>query len=1035
MLKSLDTETTGLDTRHGAKPFFVTMTGEDEITRHWSWPVNPLTREPQIPEGDLLDILREIEEADELVLQNCKFDIAALGTLMGDLHWPWEKTHDTLNAGHILASNQPHDLTSMAMQYLGIDIEPYDKALEKAVKECRTYVSRHLKDWRIAKEGLPDMPSAGDKTWKFDSWLPEALARHFWGVSEARKALAVSFRRMTLEEWGQLPGAFFLPPENEWRKTRLFEFPVHGWYTVLRDYANADSAVTMALWKVMREELRNRGLWKIYEEMRHRPYLAARLERTGVTLSKLRLEEQVEKYGGESVTLAERCEDIARQYDYELELPKSGRNHSLERFIFDVMGVPPVGRTPAGVPTMDKAAIVEMMNAYEEDSDEYNFFKALIDKRSRDTAVQYLRGYRRFWLPLYGKMGGFEYDTGEWYILYPFLNPTGTDTLRWSSQNPNEQNICLSGDSEVLTSDGWVRLDKLIKGQSIAQYWENTGAIDFVVPEIHQPHFKGNMLRVTTENNIDLLMTPKHRCLLRHRKTLQTSVVTADNFKPDYHHLHAGQYTGGWDSTDECSVAWLCAVQADGHYTAHGGIQFVFKKERKIERLKWSMDTLRIKYTESKIGDTTQFHIGKHEPVVTNTKEIMPDKKLGKWLLRYDLDTLRLFSSELFLWDGDSTRNNAYSSSEIQNSDWAQILFTLTGSRAWTRSFTPSSEWSKKDHHVVNVKLGCDYSLTSNFVVEEVPWDDMVYCVTVPSSFFIVRRNGKVSVTGNSAKEGFNIRYAFGPAPGREWWSIDAQNIELRIPAYECGEEAFIRLFEQPNEPPYFGSNHLLISHILHKELFEQCVNEDGVIDGRLFKDQKHTKPYYKRVKNGNFAKQYGGQRRKVDATYGVPGAYDMIGHRFAKQEALTRHWIKFAEKHGYVETMPDKTVDPDRGYPLLCTRTEYNKILPTVPLSYHVQGTACWWMLKAMKRCLKQLDQWNSRFRKEQYRMVMQVHDELVFDFPKAADPVKDPNNSNLGKVRVIQKLMEKGGDDIGVPTPVSIHFHPENWSDEVSL
>jgi hypothetical protein len=29
----------------------------------------------------------------------------------------------------------------------------------------------------------------------------------------------------------------------------------------------------------------------------------------------------------------------------------------------------------------------------------------------------------------------------------------------------------------------------------------------------------------------------------------------------------------------------------------------------------------------------------------------------------------------------------------------------------------------------------------------------------------------------------------------------------------------------------------------------------------------------------------------------------------------------------------------------------------------------------------------------------------------------------------------MEKGGDDIGVPTPVSIHFHPENWSDEVSL
>ena len=26
-----------------------------------------------------------------------------------------------------------------------------------------------------------------------------------------------------------------------------------------------------------------------------------------------------------------------------------------------------------------------------------------------------------------------------------------------------------------------------------------------------------------------------------------------------------------------------------------------------------------------------------------------------------------------------------------------------------------------------------------------------------------------------SKKEGFNLRYAFGPAPGREWWSLDGQ--------------------------------------------------------------------------------------------------------------------------------------------------------------------------------------------------------------------------------------------------------------------
>lgn len=97
--------------------------------------------------------------------------------------------------------------------------------------------------------------------------------------------------------------------------------------------------------------------------------------------------------------------------------------------------------------------------------------------------------------------------------------------------------------------------------------------------------------------------------------------------------------------------------------------------------------------------------------------------------------------------------------------------------------------------------------------------------------------------------------------------------------------------------------------------------------------------------------------------------------------------------------------------------------VSPTIPLNYHVQSTAMWITMKAMIHCQEYLDELNSKFSSPRYAMVMQVHDELVFDLPK-----KD-RMGNLPKVRKLAKLMATGGDDVGIPTPVSIEYHPDNW------
>ncbi len=695
---SLDSETSGVDFWHGARPFLVTFCNEAGENIFFEWDVDPLTRKVLYDKQDLKEIQRLIQSADNLVLQNAKFDFHALEQLFQDanmsLTWDWGKVHDTLMAGHLLASNQPHDLTSMVLVYLGINIQPYEDAIDKATNEARRLARSKFPEWRIAHKDNVEMPSAKEKTWKFDMWLPRALAK------ETK-----------------------LPKDHEW-------------WTICAEYANPDSASTLPLFLQMEKQLKKRDLWEIYLERMKTIPITVGMENRGITCSGARLNELYSTYIEESKKAEVACKRIAATYDYKLDLPKSGNNKSLSTFIFgetrpcdfcnvtgivdeqpcatcdgqgcynvEYLGVKPSKTSKkTGAPSLDKTVLEDLESTLRPMSKQGIFIRNLKAKRKRDTACSYMESYKKFWLPFIDGKTIWR----DWYVLHPSLNATGTDTLRWSSANPNEQNI--------------------------------------------------------------------------------------------------------------------------------------------------------------------------------------------------------------------------------------------------------------------------------------------------------------------SKQDGFNLRYAFGPAPGREWWAIDYENIELRIPGYESGEEKMIELFEKPDEPPYFGSYHLLNASIVYPELFWPLAEKKGA-----FKE-KYGATYYKWTKNGGFAKQYGAQSQKVDATFRRVGAYEKIAKNLPKMELLNRKMIEQANKQGYVETIPDKTVNPRRGYPILATRSAYGSISPTLPLNYHVQSTAMWCTMKAMICCEQYLKMLPNHF------IVLQVHDEIVFDLPAGG-------KKNLPIVNELKRLMELSGDDIGIPLRAAVAYHPGNWSHEEEL
>jgi len=302
-----------------------------------------------------------------------------------------------------------------------------------------------------------------------------------------------------------------------------------------------------------------------------------------------------------------------------------------------------------------------------------------------------------------------------------------------------------------------------------------------------------------------------------------------------------------------------------------------------------------------------------------------------------------------------------------------------------------------------------------------------------------------------------NVRYCFGPAKGRVWYSLDYENLELRLTAYASKERVMIELFERPDDPPCFGSYHLMNASIIYEDLFNEMVCPDCagtksvlksvekmpcpcVSDGKYvgkpkmklcnikgaFK-KRYEASWYKHVKGFGFALSYGALLASgtADRAARRPGAQAMVQNRLKEHTKLNDKLIAMASKLGYVETMPDKTVDPTRGYPIYCQRGSWGKVSPTVPLNYYIQSTACQCASKALIRCDKRLREW-TRNDPRGYYVTMYVHDELGFDFPEG---------DHDDKAREIRAIMEQSGEDIGVPLKVSITRHEDNWSEGKSV
>ena len=245
------------------------------------------------------------------------------------------------------------------------------------------------------------------------------------------------------------------------------------------------------------------------------------------------------------------------------------------------------------------------------------------------------------------------------------------------------------------------------------------------------------------------------------------------------------------------------------------------------------------------------------------------------------------------------------------------------------------------------------------------------------------------------SEEGRRIRQAFIPDPGWRMLAADYSQIELRIMAHLSGDEGLLKAFAAGED--------------IHRATAAEVFGADG--SEAVTADQRRS------AKAINFGLIYGmsafGLARQLGIERSAAQEYvDLYFARYPGVKAFMESTREQARENGFVETLFGRRLYlPD----IKARNPQIRAAAERTAINAPMQGTAA----DIIKRAMLAVDDWIEN-KRPPVRMLMQVHDELVFEVETAAIDTAG------GQIR---RLME-GAAELKVPLLVDIGVG-DNWDE----
>lgn len=382
------------------------------------------------------------------------------------------------------------------------------------------------------------------------------------------------------------------------------------------------------------------------------------------------------------------------------------------------------------------------------------------------------------------------------------------DELHWLRAD------CFDDETEVLTEGGWVRGLDLSDGTRVMQWTVETGELSLVHPTARvRYYYQGEMVKFRSRRT-DQLLTPNHRVYIqRYERKMEDGVrvgwwspLTVESagkinrwqrIRMPVAGRHNGPGIGGEDY-----AALLGWILADGHMDKKGrGIRLYQSSvnPHHVARI----DALLAPYKHSKYGYENKYKDRTYTyftwyftgDLADNVRRDIPGKKPTYELL-WNATEAEKRAMYRALIDGDGTTKNrhiCFSQKDPATLEWFQVLLACIGMQGKVGLPPIDPVPGGTGGYVSVVEKDATVLARSNLREAREGYSGEVWCLTVPSGALMVRRRGRVFISGNCfAKAKSALASGYEPILlARKPGGTHALNIdESRTPFVSAADEA-----------------------------------------------------------------------------------------------------------------------------------------------------------------------------------------------------------------------------------------------------